>query len=156
VAATDQNLGLRAAFFVWKVGGAPRVSRTSLRGVASARPTLAMTISAGRGAPRLKAISLGLSRGLSFAQATRQVLVRNVVGRRLKFSARVIRRRLQITLVHASPRIRITIRYAAIRVSQGLAADVRGRHHPAVTVSVLTLDAGNHGVGERARIRPSG
>lgn len=155
VAAADQNLSLRAAFFTWKVGGAPRVSRTSLRGVADARPTLAMTISEGRSAPQLKAISLGLSRGLSFGRATRAVVVRGPRGRAIRFSDRVLRGRLQITLAHPRPRIQITIRYAALRASRSLTADVRGRHHPSITVSVLTLDAADHGVGERARIRAS-
>jgi subtilase family serine protease len=156
VAALDQNLSLRAAFFSWKVGGAPRVTQTSLSGVGSGRPALALTISAGRSAPPLKAISLGLSRGLSFGRPGRQLAVTGARGRRIAFTARLARGRLEIRLAHASPRIRITIRYAALKVSRRLAADVRGRHRPAVTVSVQTLDASNHGVGERSRIRPSG
>jgi hypothetical protein len=156
VAASDQNLSLRAAFFTWKVAGAPQVSRASLRGVANGRPTLAMTISSGRSAPQLKAISLGLTRGLSFARARRRVAVSNARGGAVRFSARLVRGRLQITLAHPSRRIRITIRYAAIRASRSLAADVRSRRRRSVTVSVVTHDAADHGVGERARIRASG
>jgi subtilase family serine protease len=156
VAAVDQNLALRAAFFTWNVGGPPQVSRTLLSGVASGRPTLALTISAGRLAPQLKAISLGLSRGLSFGRPSSRVTITGLRGRLVAFSAVVVRGRLQITLARAAPRLRIAIRYAAIRVTRSLAANVRGRHHPAVTVSVETLDAADQGVGERARIRPSG
>jgi hypothetical protein len=63
---------------------------------------------------------------------------------------------LQVTLTRSAPRIRIIIRYAAIRVTGRLAAAVRGHRRSPVTVSVQTLDTANHGVGERARIRPSG
>jgi subtilase family serine protease len=156
IAALDQNLSLRAAFFMWKVGGAPRVSQTSLSGIASGRPTLALTISAGRSAAPLKAISLGLSNGLRFAHPGRNVRVTGPGGRRIGFAARLVRGRLRITLGRSSARIRITVVYGAIRVTQSLSASVRGRRHPAVTVAVETLDASDHDVGERARIRPSG
>jgi subtilase family serine protease len=156
VAALDQNLSLRAAFFTWKVGGAPQVSRTSLTGVGSRRPSLTLTVTAGRNAPALKSISLGLSRGLSFGNPRGRVTVTGRGARRLRFTARVVRGHLQVTLSRASSRIRITIRYSALRATSGLAADVRARHRPAVTVSVQTLDAADHGLGERAHIRPSG
>jgi subtilase family serine protease len=157
VAALDQDLALRAAFFSWKVAGAPKVSRTSLSGVGGGRPVLALTISAGTSAPQLKSIALGLSRGLSFGRpGRRQVTVTGTGGHGIGFSARLVRGRLQLTLARASARIRITIRYAAIRVTGRLAAAVRSRRRSPVTVSLQTLDAGNHGVGERARIRPSG
>jgi hypothetical protein len=156
IAALDQDLALRAAFFTWKVAGAPKVSQTSLTGLGGGRPTLALTISAGASAPQLKSIALGLPRGLSFGRPGRRVTVTGVRGRRIAFSARVIHGRLQLTLRRSAPRLRITIRYAAIRVTGRLAAAVRGHHRSPVTVTVQTRDAGNHGVGERARIRPSG
>jgi hypothetical protein len=156
IAAVDQNLSLRAAYFTWKVGGAPQVSQTSLSGLASGRPALGLTINAGRRAPALKVISLGLSRGLSFGWPARKLTVTAARGRRLAFTARLVGGWLQITLGHASPRIRITILYASLRVSRALSASARGRGHLAVTVSVVTLDAAAHGVGERARIRASG
>ncbi|HTX31701.1 MAG TPA: protease pro-enzyme activation domain-containing protein [Solirubrobacteraceae bacterium] len=156
VAAVDQNLSLRAAFFTWRVGGAPKVSQTSLRGVGKGRPTLALTVNAGRNAPKLKAISLGLSGGLSFGSPRGHLTVTGTGGRRLAFTARVVRRRLQVTLAGTSSRIRVTIRFAAVRATSHLAASVRSRHRATVTVGVETLDAADHGVGERARIRASG
>lgn len=156
VAALDQNLALRAAFFTWKVGGAPQVSQAVLSGVGARRPVLSLTIAAGRRAPRLKVISLGLSRGLSFRRPGRRVTVTGARGRRLAFSARLVGGRIELTLVHPSLRVRITIRWAAINATARLAADVRSHHPPAVRLSVLTLDAAHHGVGEQARIRPRG
>jgi subtilase family serine protease len=156
VAALDQNLSLRAAFFTWKVGGAPKVSQTSLSGVGRGRPTLALTVTAGRNAPKLKAISLSLSGGLSFGAPGGRLTVTGAGRRRLRFTARMVHRRLQVTLASASSRIRVTIRFAAVRATSRLAAEVRSRHRATVTVGVQTLDAANHGIGERARIRPSG
>lgn len=155
VAALDQNLSLRAAFFPWKVGDPPKVSQTSLSGLGSRTPSLALTLSAGRGSPQLKQVVLGLSRGISFARPGKQVSITSS-GRRVRFSARLAGGRLQVTLARASSRIRITIRYASIRITGGLAAAVRGGRRPAVTVNLRTVDAANQGVAERARIRPSG
>ena len=156
IAAVDQNLSLRAAFFTWKVAGAPKVSQTSLSGVGSGRPTLALTVSAGRSAPQLKTISLRISKGLSFGRPARHVTVTGARGRRIAFGARLVRGRLQVSVARATSRIRITIRFAAITATRRFAAEIRGRRHPAVTVSVQTVDAANHGVGERARLRPRG
>lgn len=156
VAAVEQNLSLRAAFFTWKIGGAPKVSRTSLAGVGSGRPRLALTVSAGRNAPQLKSISLGLSGGLSFASAQKHMSVTGAHGRRVHFTARVVRGRLLVTLAGANSQIRISIHYGGLRATSRLASDVRSRHRPAVAVSVKTLDAADHGIGERAHIRPSG
>lgn len=156
IAALDQNLSLRAAFFTWKVAGAPKVSQTSLSDVGSGHPTLALTISAGAKAPQLKSISLGLSNGLRFGRPGRQVTVTEAHGRRVGFSARLVRGHLQLTLTRPSQRIRIIIRYAAITATGRLAAAVRRHNRSPVAVNVQTLDAARHGFGERARIRPSG
>lgn len=156
VAALDQDLSLRAAFFTWKVGTAPRVSQTSLSGVGSGRPQLALTVSAGRNAPALTVISLAPSRGLSFGSPRGHVTLTGVGGHRISFTARLVHGRLQVKLARASSRIRLTIRYSAVRATGGLAAEVSGGRRPSVTVSVQTLDAADHVVGERARIRPSG
>jgi subtilase family serine protease len=156
IAALDQDLALRAAFFTWKVAGAPKVSGTSLSGLGGGRPTLGLTIRAGMAAPPLKSIALGVSRGLSFGKPGRQVKVTGPGGHRIAFAARVIQGRLQLTLARASSQIRITVRYSAIRVSSRLAAAVRGHRRSRVTVSIQTLDAAHHGVAERSRIRPRG
>jgi subtilase family serine protease len=156
IAALDQNLSLRAAFFTWKVGGAPSVSQTSLSGVGSGRPTLALTVTAGRAAPALKQITIAVSNGLSFGRPGHNIVVLGSRGRRLAVFSRVVHGRLQIPLVGAASRIRVTIRYSAIRASGGLAAAVRGHRRPALTVAVETVDTAKHGVGEQARVRPRG
>ena len=156
VAALDQNLSLRAAFFTWKVGTAPRVSQTSLAGVGSGRPQLGFTVTAGRNAPALRAVSLALSSGLSFGPPRGHLTLIGVGGRRIRFATRLVHGRLQVMLTRPSSQIRITIRYAAVRATSGLATDARGGRRLTVTLSLQTLDAAGHGVAERARIRPSG
>jgi hypothetical protein len=156
VAALDQSLALRGAFFSWRVVGAPTVSRTSLQGVGAGHPKLALTIAAGRGAPALEAVTLGLPAGLSFASPGGKVTVIGAAGKRLGFSSRVVGGLLRITLAKAAPQIRVTISYAAIRAGSHLVADVRRHHAPALKVTIKTTDAQHHGAALSTRIRPRG
>jgi subtilase family serine protease len=156
IAALDQSLALRATFFTWRIVGAPSVSQVALSGVGAGRPRLGLTITSGQSAPALKAISIRLPKGLSFAAPPRKVSVTGSFGRGVAFSSQLGGGALRITLAGATPRIRITIRYSALRVTASLAAAVRRHRAPALTVTVQTLDASNHGVGASARIRTRG
>ena len=156
VAALDQNLSLRGAFFTWKVVGAPTVSQTLLSGVGAGRPKLALTITAGRDAPELKAVSIGLPKGLGFARPASNLTVTGPRGHHVAFGSQIVRGRLQITLRVPAQSIRITVSYAAITASGRLAADVRRHLAPALTVSVQTTDAGHREASLNARIRPRG
>jgi hypothetical protein len=156
VAALDQNLSLRGAFFTWRVVGAPKLSQISLTGVGVGRPSLGLSVSAGRSAPELKTLSFRFRSGLRFTPAGNSVTVTGSGGRRLGFSLRVTGGQLQVVLLEPASRIRITIRYSAIQASPRLATDVRGHQHPTLTVAVQAVDASGHGVGEQARIRPRG
>ncbi len=156
LAATDRGLALRAAFFSWRVVGSPTLSQVSLSGVGSGHPALALTITAGSQAPKLSSASIGLPKGLSFGSIARNVAVTGQGGRRLAFRARVVGGRLQVIMAKPAPKIRIVIRGAAIEVTRGLSANVRGRRTGALTVSVKTTDAGRHSVATSARIRPRG
>ena len=122
----------RCASFTWKVVGAPTVSQVSLSGVASGHPALRLTIAAGEKAPELRAVSIALPRGLSFGRSTRATSrVTGQSGRRVAFSSRLIRGRLQITLVRPAQKVRIAVARAAIKATGGLAANVRRHRGPA-------------------------
>jgi subtilase family serine protease len=156
VTALDQTLALRSASFTWKVQGQPTVSQTSLVGAGSGRPKLALTVTAGRGAPALKGISIGLPKGLSFTRASRSVTVTGSGGKRIAFASRLVRGRLTITLATTAPVVRITAGNGAIKVTPGLAANARRNRAPTLGVSVQTTDAGRHSTALKARFKPRG
>jgi len=156
VAALDQNLSLRAAFFDWHVAGPPTVSGVTLPGVAGGHPRLVFTLTAGRAASLLKVISIRLFSGLRFARPAGRVTVKVIGARRVGFASRVVGRRLRIVLAGPVRRIRVRIASGAIKATAPLAADVQRRHPPLVTVAVMTTDSSGHGVAARARIRPRG
>lgn len=156
ISATDLGLVLRSASFTWNVVGPPIISGLSLSDVGSRHPRLGLTITAGRGAPELVSASIALPRGLGFGRIIRNVAVAGPDGKRVRFSARIAGGRLQIALAKPSPRIRITLGGAAIKVSHGLAANVRRQRIGALTVSVKTTDAARQVVTTNARIKPRG
>jgi kumamolisin len=154
VAALDQNLSLRAAFFHWHVAGAPTVSGITLSGVAAGSPRLTFTLTAGRSAAWLRVISIRLSNGLRFVRPAGRVRVKVIRTKRVAFFPKRIGGRLRIAFAKPVWQIRVTVEPGAIRDSAALAADVRGHHSTRVTVAVMTIDGSGHGVAVRARARP--
>ena len=156
IAAVERGVVLRGAFFTWRVVGAPTVSQVSLSGVGSGHPGLALTITAGKQAPQLSAATIGLPTGLSFAQIAHNVRVTGQSGKRVAFSAQLIRGRLQITLARPAQKVRIVVGGAAIKATGGLAANARRHRTGALTVSIKTTDASDHIAATSARITPRG
>jgi hypothetical protein len=153
VTALDQSLAFRGVVFTWTVDGRPTVSQASLTGVGGGRPSLDMTISAGRGAPLLKSVSIGLTSGLRFSGAHDRVRV-TAGGRGIGFSSRVIGGRLVLILRVAAGRIRVRISDNVLTASAGLAGRVRRHQRSALGVTVTTTDAGHHTTTSTVRIKP--
>lgn len=156
VSATDQGLALRSAAFTWKVVGAPTVSQLSLTGVGAGHPRLALTITAGNGAPQLTSATIGLPRGLSFGRIVGNAKVTGANGRRVSFSARLVGGRLQLVLAKPAQRIRLTVSGSGIKAAGGLVANARRGRAARVTLTLTTTDAGRHIVGINARTTPRG
>lgn len=156
IAALGQDLSLRAAYFRWDVVGPPKVSGLTISGVAAGHPRLGFTVTAGHGAPLLKAIAIRLSSGLSFAHLAGRILVTGAYGRRVTFVPRVAGGRLQLVLRATAAQVRISIRPGAISATRSLAADVQLHRSPAVAVTVTTLDSSGLGYSARERVRPRG
>lgn len=154
VAALDQNLSLRGAFFSWRVERAPTLSGAALSGTASGRSKLVFVVRSGRGALPLKAIWIQLSNGIRFGRPAGRVTVTGVGGRRLAFASRLVGVRLRITFAAATSWARVTISPAATRTPAALAAAVRRHRPPVVTLTVMTTDSSGHGVAARTRIKP--
>jgi subtilase family serine protease len=139
VAALDQNLSLRAAFFRWRVVGAPTLSGVSLSG---SDRTLSFTLTAGSAsAPWLNAISIRPLLGSNFSRSVR-VSVQYVGTRRHGFTSRLVGHRLRIALRTSAWRIRVTI--TGVSVS-GRAAAAEGKAHTAAGIfAVMTTDSTGH------------
>jgi hypothetical protein len=117
VRATDSRGSFGTTAFRWKVQGTPKLSRGSLTGIASGRPKLAFTLTAGISAPKLKKIAVSPPRGLSFARSTR-ALKRGTQVRGASFKVRG--GKLIITLRHPVTGLRVTITPPALSASRSL------------------------------------
>jgi subtilase family serine protease len=154
VTALDQSLALRGVVFSWTVHGHPTISHESLSGVGRGRPSLALTVSAARGAPALTSVSIGLTGGLRFGGARGPVKLTGAGGRRIAFSSHVIRGRLVLSLRAPAGRISLTVSYNLLTASASLAGRVRGNHRRALKVLIATTDASHGTATTLVRIRP--
>jgi subtilase family serine protease len=153
VTGTYQGAPLRRVVFSWTVVGVPTVSRVSLTGVGAGRPALSLTVTAGSGAPAVKAVTIALPSGLRFTSRRGSLTVTGPLGRRVKFRSRVVGGRLQITLASAQAAIRI--RTGGIASAPGFAGRVRGHRVGSLQVRVTATDASRHGSTASARVRPA-
>lgn len=156
VAALGSDLSLRGTSFHWVVEGKPAVSHALLTGVGSQRPKLQLTLTAGRYAPALSSVSIGLPAGLRFARSPRRVAVSAPSGKRVGFSSSIQGGWLLIALPAAETEVRITVSYAAIAASGGLAGQVRSRRTTAVRLTVVATDASRRATTVRPRVRLAG
>jgi hypothetical protein len=154
VTALDQSLAVRGVAFTWTVQGRPGFSRLSLRGVGAGRPSLAMTVTAARGATPLKAISLGLTGGLRFRAVRGHVRITTASGRKLAFSFRVAHGRLAVTLRVPAAQVRITVSYSALTTSASLARRVRAHHRSPLKVFATTTDAAGRSTTTTVKVKP--
>jgi subtilase family serine protease len=134
--------------------GAPRISRSSLSGVAAGRPTLRLTLVAGPAAPGLKRISVRLPSGLRFARRTGHVTVTGTHGARLSFSARVRRGVLKVTLHHATSLAKLTIRYDTLTATRHEASAARRGDASKLRITVAVTDARGTGTTLQTSVRP--
>jgi subtilase family serine protease len=121
--------------------GAPKISSRSLSGVGKRRPTLRLTLAAGRAAPGLRSISIRLPSALHFARKAKQVTVTGRHGARLGFSARVKHGVLTVRLHHAASLATVTVRYATLTVSRHEASAARRGRAGKLRITVTVADS---------------
>ena len=139
VIAHDAAGATTRTVFRWTVGGPPRVSGAVIAGLGRGRPMLTLTVTAGRGAPAIQAVSLRVRHGLRFA-STRRVSVSAPGVRRTRFSDRLVRGSLTIRLRVPTSRFRVTVAYPALRGGSGLLPSARRPQAgaaPQLTVSLF-------------------
>jgi hypothetical protein len=123
----------------------PHASHVSIKGVGKRKPKLSFTISAGKSAPPVKSIAVKLPKGLRFSGSKHSLAHgTNVRGSKpLKFTAKVKRGVLTITLKRPGSKARVTISPPALATTASLAAKVR--LHKAGKVSfAFTVTDGAH------------
>jgi hypothetical protein len=123
-------------------GGAPAVSGPAVSGLGSGHPSLRFTLSAARGAAKLRAFTVELPAGLSFVshRSGHRTTVRGVrlSGARIK-SLALSHGHLVVRLRSAVARVRVTVGSAALRESAALRA--RAKRIKSLRLTVLTLNA---------------
>jgi subtilase family serine protease len=151
VAAGDGHANSGAAQFAWTVKpaiGPPTVSRASLGGIAKRKPRIAFTITQGSNAPALKSIAVALPSGLAFSKSSRSlskgVAVYGANGKRVKFTLKLSRGVLTISLKSAASKIQVTITSPAVSVGPSLASKVKRRKVKSLSLVVTAVDA-SHG-----------
>ena len=154
LSVSDQAGSLRTTSFTWTIGAAPKLSRASLTGVAAARPTLRFTVAAGRGAPALRQIMVGLPAGLRFAGPTRRVTVTGSGAGPLRFRGSVAHGTLTIGLRTAAPSVQVSITYASISATSRLVSNFDRRRVGRLALRITVSDAGGGVKRLTAAIRP--
>lgn len=120
--------------------GSPRITASSLSGVAAGRPSLSLTVRAGRSAPGMHRVSIKLPSGLRFARKARQVSVTGPHGARLGFGVAVRHGVLTITLHHATRLAKVTVRYATLTATSHEAAAARRGRASRLRITVTVTD----------------
>jgi subtilase family serine protease len=143
IGASDSAGSAAPGTFTWTIGAATRLSKVKL--TRGSRPTLAFTVSAGRGAPALSTLRVTAPRGLRFA--SRRGLGMNDGAahrpRRVRFSARLAHGVLTLKLRKTSGSVRVIVGKPGLQI---LAARVsklaRRASAPRLTVTVVDAGAG--------------
>jgi hypothetical protein len=155
VSGTYQGAPLAQVVFSWTVIGRPSISRASLTGVAVRRPTLSLTVSSGFRAPALRSLTLAVPNGLRLSSRRGSLTVAGAHGRRVKFSAKLVRGRLQLVFASPQTQVSLKIRNAGISTSSQFAGRVRGHRVTALRVTVIAVDTAHHGSTASATVRPA-
>ena len=135
--------------------GAPTLSHLSLSSVGVARPRLSFTMTAGRGAPSIKSINVTLPRGLHFTSSRSTVTVKGGKGKSLKFTARLVRGALVLTLRTATPQARVMISSPRLAASGSLTSAIARHQAGRVTLTMRVTDAGKLTTRLSQKIKPS-
>ncbi len=140
--ARDSQSQTAGTTFIWTVGGAPRISRLSLRQT-TAGPHLAFTVSAGQDAPDLRTLQVTVPHVVTIATG-RSIGVTSTARRpkHLRFTDQVSRATvLTIRLRKTARSVRITLAAPSLRARGGRVPDATLHRRQMVTVSVVDAAA---------------
>jgi len=118
----------------------PSLSHASIHGLASKHGKLAFTATAGKDAAGFKTIAIAPPGGITFS-SKKGIVVKGSNGKPLKFSAKVSKGTLTITLKSSAKKVQLTLASPAMKVSSGLAGKVARGKTKSVTFTVSVTDA---------------
>lgn len=146
VKATDATGPSGSTSFTWAVAAAASFSHESLSGLSRGKPKLSFTATAATGAPSTKTIVIGLPKGLSFSSKAKHlakgIVVKGSGGKRVKFTAKVSRGKLTITLKTPESKVTVTISDAELSESKSLKKRVVHKHVKSLSIVVKATNAG--------------
>jgi subtilase family serine protease len=140
--------------FPWTIQSNPSLSRVSLTGVGAARPKLSFTVTAGRDAPKLQALTVALPGGLSFSRSRATITVAGLKVKHLRYTASLQKGTLVLKLKTAAQQVRVTISYPRLKSGGSLSAQVAGHKASRLTITVHATDAGKLATKLTSKIKP--
>ena len=140
--------------FAWTIQNKPTLSAVSLTNVGAARPKLAFKVAAGRDAPQLQTLTVGLPRGLSFTKSRATVSVSGKRVKHLRYTASLQHGALILKLKTAAQQVRVTITYPRLKAGGSLAAQLASHRATRVTITVNVTDAAKLATKLTSKIKP--
>jgi hypothetical protein len=122
--------------------------------VGKARPTLRLTIAAGKDAPGLRRVSIRLPHALHLAHRAKHVSVSGLHGGRLRFSATAEHGVLTVKLRHATTLAKITVRYTTLTVTRREASAARRGHAAKLGITVTVTDSHGKKTALHTAVKP--
>jgi hypothetical protein len=167
VTATDQYTNGGGTQFAWTVvpppappkAGPARGSHLTVSGVARRRARLAFTITAGSNAPKVKAITVTLPKGLAFSKSKKRlakgITVKSTSSKKVKFKVTIKKNMATITLTTAATAAKLGLAYPAVTVTAKEAAGVKHHKIKTLKLAVTVTDAARHRTTLALRARPA-
>jgi subtilase family serine protease len=158
VSAADAFANAGSTSFTWSVvvPGKPQAKSPKFSGLGKGKPKLTFTVGSGVFAPALKAVSIKLPGGLSFAKKakflTKGITVKSG-SRKVKFSATVKGGGLLITFRSAVTSASVTLASPTLGISSSEAAKVRQHKVKKLSVSFKATDASHKTTNFTATIK---
>jgi subtilase family serine protease len=147
VSAGDQFANSGRTTFGWSVvkppPGPPSLSKLGFGNVGKGKAKVSFTLHRGSNAPAIKSFSVSLPKGLAFAKKTK-TLTKHISLKGAKYSLKLSRGVLTITLKNATSKVTFSIGPPATVVSKSLKHKVHTHKVKSLSIGVKVLDARGH------------
>ncbi len=154
VSAGDQFANSNHTTFGWTilkpVAGPPSLSKLGFGNVGKGKAKVSFTLTHGSNAPAIKAFTISLPKGLSFAKKTK-TLSKHISLKGAKYTLKLRHGTLTITLKSAASKVTFSIASPATTVSRSLKHKVHTHKVKSLSIRVKVLDAGGHATGLTAK-----
>lgn len=154
VSVGEGTAAVGGAVFGWTVQGRPAISAVSLRQVSRGRPVLALTIVAGKDAPKLHRLVLTLPDNLRLARHLRAVSVASRANRALAHRISGAHGRLTVTLRVPATQIRLVLGAGSVVPRGSLITSVRRGHRATIGLGLETIDEAGEQTVLALAVRP--